>query len=66
MTTALITGVTGQDGFYLAQLLIANGYRIIGATRDVRKAASDLGPDLLGKSNWLSGICWIGQEWWKH
>lgn len=49
MTTALITGVTGQDGFYLAQLLIANGYRIIGATRNVQKAASDLGPGLADK-----------------
>lgn len=44
MTTALVTGITGQDGSYLAELLIANGYRVIGATRDVRKAASGLGP----------------------
>lgn len=49
MTTALITGVTGQDGSYLAELLLAQGYRIIGAPRDVRKAASDLGPGLTGK-----------------
>lgn len=49
MSTALITGVTGQDGSYLAELLLAKGYRIIGATRDVRKAASCPWPDLAGK-----------------
>src|SRR3989338_5082477 len=40
--TALITGVTGQDGRYLAELLLEKGYRIIGAVRDVRKAAAKL------------------------
>ncbi len=49
MTTALVTGVTGQDGSYLAELLIANGYRVIGATRNVRKAVSALGPGLAGQ-----------------
>ena len=33
MKTALITGITGQDGAYLAQLLLAKNYRIIGAER---------------------------------
>ncbi len=28
--TALITGITGQDGAYLAELLLAMGYRVIG------------------------------------
>lgn len=28
--TALITGVTGQDGSYLAELLLSKGYRVIG------------------------------------
>lgn len=27
---ALITGISGQDGAYLAQLLLENGYRVIG------------------------------------
>ena len=31
--TALITGITGQDGSYLAELLLARGYRVIGMTR---------------------------------
>jgi len=30
--TALITGITGQDGAYLAQLLLGKGYRVVGLT----------------------------------
>lgn len=33
MTTALITGITGQDGAYLAELLLRKGYRVVGAFR---------------------------------
>jgi len=33
MTTALITGITGQDGSYLAELLIEKGYDVIGMVR---------------------------------
>jgi len=31
--TAVITGVTGQDGSYLAELLLAKGYRVVGVVR---------------------------------
>jgi GDPmannose 4,6-dehydratase len=31
--TALITGITGQDGSYLAELLLGKGYRVVGMTR---------------------------------
>ncbi len=31
--TAVITGVTGQDGSYLAELLLAKGYEVIGVVR---------------------------------
>ena len=31
--TALITGITGQDGAYLAQFLLSKGYRVYGAFR---------------------------------
>ena len=37
MTTALITGVTGQDGSYLAELLLAKGYDVHGL---IRRASS--------------------------
>jgi GDPmannose 4,6-dehydratase len=33
MPTALITGVTGQDGSYLTELLLAKGYRVHGVVR---------------------------------
>ena len=33
MPTALITGVTGQDGSYLAELLLKQGYKVIGMVR---------------------------------
>jgi GDPmannose 4,6-dehydratase len=31
--TALITGITGQDGSYLAECLLGKGYRVFGMTR---------------------------------
>jgi GDPmannose 4,6-dehydratase len=33
MKTALITGITGQDGSYLAELLLEKGYRVFGLAR---------------------------------
>ena len=31
--TSLITGITGQDGAYLAQLLLSKGYEVHGVKR---------------------------------
>jgi len=36
MKTALITGITGQDGSYLAELLLSKGYEV---HRFIRKAS---------------------------
>ena len=33
MKKALITGITGQDGSYLAELLLAKGYEVHGVIR---------------------------------
>jgi len=33
MRTAFITGITGQDGAYLAELLLGKGYRVVGGFR---------------------------------
>jgi GDPmannose 4,6-dehydratase len=33
MKTALIAGITGQDGSYLAELLLGKGYRVVGIVR---------------------------------
>ena len=40
MPTALITGITGQDGAYLAALLLDKGYRVVGLMR--RSASADV------------------------
>jgi GDPmannose 4,6-dehydratase len=40
LSTALITGVTGQDGAYLSRLLLDKGYRVFGLLR--RSASSEM------------------------
>lgn len=39
MKRALITGIGGQDGAYLAQLLLEKGYEVYGSSRDAQAAA---------------------------
>src|SRR5918911_213393 len=39
MKRALITGISGQDGAYLAKLLLDKGYRVCGASRDAQIAS---------------------------
>lgn len=46
MASALITGVSGQDGSYLAEQLIAQGYRVLGGVRDVPRARDSLPQNL--------------------
>ena len=41
MKSALITGITGQDGSYLAELLLDKGYEVYGIMR--RKSVVDYG-----------------------
>ncbi len=48
MPTALITGITGQDGAYLADLLLRKSYRVVGLRR--RSASTDRAPERLA---WL-------------
>jgi len=49
MKRALITGITGQDGSYLAELLLDQGYGIIGAVRELARARESLVPALRDK-----------------
>lgn len=51
--TALITGVSGQDGAYLSQLLLQKGYRVVGLVRRTSNA------DRAGER-----LRWLGLE--KH
>lgn len=48
MKTALITGITGQDGAYLAQLLLEKGYTVHGLVR--RSSTQEIGDERL---RWL-------------
>jgi GDPmannose 4,6-dehydratase len=41
MKTALITGITGQDGAYLAEFLLAKGYRVHGIKRRASRFNTD-------------------------
>jgi len=36
--TALIAGITGQDGAYLARHLLESGYRVVGSSRDAQSS----------------------------
>jgi GDPmannose 4,6-dehydratase len=36
---ALICGISGQDGAYLAQFLLAKGYQVVGSSRDAQMSA---------------------------
>lgn len=51
MKTALITGVTGQDGSYLTEMLLEKGYRVIGVKRRTSLLATDRIDHLLKNSN---------------
>lgn len=41
MKTAMVTGVTGQDGSYLAEFLLEKGYRVIGLKRRTSLLSTD-------------------------
>lgn len=49
MVTVIITGITGQDGSYMAELMLARGYRVIGAVRNLREATDSLPSTLMKK-----------------
>ena len=42
MPSALITGITGQDGLYLGELLLAKGYDVHGLIRGQNNPRRDL------------------------
>ena len=49
MKTALVTGITGQDGSYMAELLLAKEYRVVGLTRNVQTSEGRLPDALAGR-----------------
>jgi GDPmannose 4,6-dehydratase len=53
--TALITGITGQDGSYLAELLLGLGYRVVGMTRRSSTASDERIAHLAGRLELVQG-----------
>jgi GDPmannose 4,6-dehydratase len=53
--TALITGITGQDGSYLAELLLEKGYRVVGMTRRSSTAGGERIEHLAGRIELVQG-----------
>ena len=51
MKKALITGITGQDGSYLAELLLAKGYHVVGVKRRTSLISTDRIDNILNESN---------------
>ena len=51
---ALIVGISGQDGAYLANLLLSKGYSVFGASRDAQASSfNNLRITSSRKNNWL-------------
>ncbi|WP_104044897.1 GDP-mannose 4,6-dehydratase [Arthrobacter sp. ZGTC412] len=55
MPRALITGVTGQDGLYLSELLISKGYEVFGLIRGQNNPKLDLVKTVAPEVNILTG-----------
>ncbi len=55
MTRALITGITGQDGLYLAELLLSKGYEVYGLMRGQNNPKKALLDELIPDVKILTG-----------
>ena len=53
MKTAIITGVTGQDGSYLTELLLEKGYRVIGLKRRTSRINTERIDHLYSNPNFI-------------
>ncbi len=54
MKTALITGASGQDAYYLALLLLDKGYKVVATERRVARARPDSVEELLEHQNYMT------------
>ncbi len=55
MKTALITGITGQDGMYLAELLVAKGYKVYGMVRGQHNPKQEIVQQLIPALEFVEG-----------
>ena len=49
--TAIVTGITGQDGSYLVELLLQNGYQVVGLKRRTSLICTDRVDHLFNNPN---------------
>ena len=61
---ALITGITGQDGSYLAEFLLEKGYEVHGIVRRASISNTARIDHLIRRNipvmwmHWVSCVCW--------
>jgi GDPmannose 4,6-dehydratase len=55
MTRALITGITGQDGLYLAELLLSKGYEVFGFMRGQNNPKREVVESIAPEATILTG-----------
>jgi GDPmannose 4,6-dehydratase len=55
MKRALVTGITGQDGLYLSELLLSKGYEVYGLIRGQNNPKADLVRDVVPDVRLLTG-----------
>jgi len=55
LTRALITGITGQDGLYLAELLVSKGYEVFGLVRGQNNPKLEMVKALIPEVTLLTG-----------
>ena len=65
MKRALITGITGQDGSYLAELLLSKGYEVHGLIRSVEKEAGKLSKVIATVTSLfaIAFVRWSSSQW---
>ena len=55
MATALVTGIAGQDGSYMAELLLDRGYRVVGLVRPGGPSSEERIEHLRGRIELIEG-----------
>ena len=55
MKKALITGVTGQDGSYLAEFLLKKGYKVLG----IQRRSSSFNTERINKYSYFKYIFFL-------
>ena len=66
MKTAIITGVTGQDGSYLAEFLLEKGYKVVGVKRRTSLISTDRIDHLIGNKNFILKYGSLHDSGWMY